>query len=312
MNLFRVRAVFVFTLATVLRAAGPCPMPRDVQPGTTLEDLARVTLGDPRYAIAIALATNARTADGFGYIANPDDITNVKSVCIPSKSEAGQLEKAWRAYDHAVSAARLPRMANVSKTLLTIPPDQPVDVVAWVRKDQAEGLKTASGGWVTTALSETWVTVEPHLRTFCSALVRDQHADEARLTGRLEQRLGLSPSSNKTQVVRIRVERPGPGVIFRPCVDPATDHAACPVGPPSKAPLAHQQWLYRQYYSSYGQSLLSEFPWTALGYTFDWASAGKPSQFQRNGESEFVINKGAQIEILEAVTTSQYCAPTAP
>ena len=278
--------------------------------GASLEDLAGSYLGNSRYAIAIALATNARTADGFPYIANPDDLTSVARVCVPSKSEARDLTRSWNAYERAVNSARLPRMSGISKMLLTIPPDQPVNVVAWVRKDQADRLKTASGQWANSAPSETWVTIEPHLQEFCKAVVRDHRLDEVRLTQRLEQRLGLSPASSKTYFVRMRLEHPGPAVIFRPCVDPATDHAGCSVGPPTRVPADHQQWLYQQYYSSYGQSLIGEFPWTALGYTFDWAPApGHASTFQRAGESEFVIHKNAPIEILEVITTVGYCAP---
>jgi hypothetical protein len=305
------RAILAFAFAISLHAAAPCPLPRDVQPGVTLESLAGLYLGGSRYAIAIALATNERTGDDFTYIANPDDLTGIPRVCIPSKPEARRLEQSWKAYDRAVSAARLPRMSGVSKTLLTIPPDQPVNVVAWVRKDQADRLKVDSGGWVTAAPSETWVTVEPHLQAFCRAFVRGRKPDETTLTRRLEQRLGLSPASSKTQFVRIRLEHPGPSVIFRPCVDPTADRANCSVGPPAKAPPTHQQWLYQQYYSSYGQSLMSEFPWTALGYTFDWAPA-KSSQFLRDGESEFVIYKDAPIEIQAVVATSQYCTAVAP
>jgi hypothetical protein len=303
------RTLLLFALAAGLRAAVPCPAPLNVPAGASLEDLAKRHLGSSRYAIAIALATNARTGDGFRYIANPDDLTGVGRVCVPSKSEARQLARSWETYERAVNAARLARMSRSSKTLLTISPDQPVNVVAWMREDQADRLKAASGEWVNRAPSETWVTIEPHLQDFCRAFVRDRRPDEARLNQRLEQRLGLSPASSKTNLVRMRLAHPGPAVIFRPCVDPAADQADCSVGPPAKAPAAHQQWFYQQYYSSYGQSLIGEFPWTALGYTFDWAP-GAASPFQRIGESEFVIHKDAPIEILEVVTTSQYCAPS--
>ena len=305
------RAVLGFVCATALQAAATCPVPKDVQAGTTLENLAAQYLGGSQYAIAIALATNERTGDGFRYIANPDDLANAPRVCIPSKAEARQLERSWTAYDRAVNVARLPRLSGVDTKLVTIPADKPVDVVAWVRTDQADRLKVASGGWVDTAASDTWVTVEPYLQTFCRAFAGDRKQDATKLTRRLEQHLGLSPASSKTQFVRIRLEHPGTDVIFRPCMDSAADQANCSVGPPAKALPAHQQWLYAQYYSSYGQSLISEFPWTALGYTFDWAP-GKASQFQRYGESEFVIRKDAAIQILDVVTTAQYCAAAAP
>jgi hypothetical protein len=303
------RALLFLAFAAALRAAVPCPTPIDVPPGASLDDLALRHLGNSRYAIAIALATNSRTGDGFPYIANPDDLTGIARVCVPSKPEARQLERSWDIYARAVDSARLPRISLIDKTLVTIPQDRPVDVVAWVRQDQAARLKTASGEWLNRAASDTWVTVEPHLQDFCRAFVRQHGPEEAKLAARLEQRLGLSPASSKTSFVRIRLAHPDSAVIFRPCTDPAADQADCSVGPPAKAPAAYQQWFYRQYYSSYGQSLIGEFPWTALGYTFDWAPGqGNASPFQRTGESEFVIRCGAPIQILEVVGAAQYCA----
>src|SRR5438874_163612 len=114
---FRIRTIDIcyvmlaLVCAPVLRAASACPTPRDVQPGTTLESLAASDLGGARYAIAIALATNARTRDGFRYIANPDDLTGISRVCVPSKAEARQLERSWTSYDRAVNLARLPRLS---------------------------------------------------------------------------------------------------------------------------------------------------------------------------------------------------------
>ena len=310
----RSHALFLFALSATLRAATPCRAPHDVPPGTTLEDLASRYLGGPRFAITIALATNARTDDGFPYIANPDNLTRITRVCVPSKSESRQLARTWENYERAVSAARLPRASAVSKTLVTIPPDQPVNLVAWVRKDQADRLKTASGEWIKTTTGDTWVTAEPHLQEFCQTFVRDHGISQ--LTRRLEQRLGLAPESNKAWFVRIRLDQPGPDAIFRPCADPAADHAGCSTGPPLDAKPDYVKWFKEQYYSSYGQFLISEFPWTALGYTFDWAPAqgtgsGRGSSFQRIGESEFVIRKDIPIEVLDVVATSQYCAAQA-
>jgi hypothetical protein len=303
------RTLALLTLASGLYAATPCPTPVDVPAGATLDDLAQRYLGNARYAIAIALATNARTGDGFHYIANPDDISGVPRVCVPSKTEARQLTRSWQAYEQAVDAARLPRKSVFAKSLVTIPPDQPISVAAWVRKDQADRLKTASGDWVKQAASEMWVTVEPSLQQFCRDFAGNRPPDEAKVTQRLEQRLGLSPASSKAVFVRIRLAHPDASVIFRPCVDSAADHMGCAAGPPSKAAPAYQQWFYQQYYGSYGQSLISEFPWTSLGYTFDWAHGSGGAKFQRTGESEFVIHKDAPIEILEAVPTVQYCGP---
>lgn len=301
----------LLVLAASLAAATPCPQPHEIQPSETLNSIAAGRLGSSRYAVSIALATNARTADGFRYIANPDDLSGVSRVCIPAKREARELDNAWTAYARAVDQARLPRAANLGSNLVTIPLDQPVDLVAWVRRDQADRLKTSSGSWIESAPSETWVTVEPHLQSFCREYVRSRKPDDAALTRRLEQRLGLSPASSKTSFVRIRLLRPNPNTIFRPCTDPAADQANCALGPPAKAPPAHQQWLFQQFYSSYGQSLISEFPWTDLGYTFDWAP-GAATGFERTGETEFVIRRNAPWQIEEVVDTTHYCTPPGP
>jgi hypothetical protein len=228
------RALLLCVFAAGTHAATPCPVPRNVPDGASLEALASRYLGSSRYSIAIALATNARTQDGFHYIANPDDLTGIAQVCVPSKSEARQLLRSWNAYEHAVNAARLPRMSGIGKTLVTIAPDQPVKVVAWERKDQADHLKTDSGEWVRTASSETWVTVEPYLQEFCRAFVRDHRPDETILTRRLEQRLGLAPASSKAYFVRMRLDHPGAGVIFRPCVDPRRTTQSAPWDLPRK------------------------------------------------------------------------------
>ncbi|MBV9506173.1 MAG: hypothetical protein JO323_14330 [Acidobacteriia bacterium] len=305
------RALLLLLSAAQFAGAAPCFSPRDVPNGAHLDDLALRYLGSSRYAVAIALATNARTDEGFPYIASLDDLTGVSRVCVPSKSEARDLERSWRRYVIAVNAARLPQISDVSNgSLLVISRDQPVDLVSWVRKDQADKLKTADGSWATAAPFETWVTVENHLQQFCRAFVRDHGPDETKLIRRMEQHLGLPPAGSKSYFVRLELEHPGPDTIFRPCVDPATDHAGCGAGPPSKAVPSYQQWFYQQYYSSYGQSLLGEFPWTSLGYTFDWGPAAKPgSKFARTGESEFVVYKNAPIKVLGVVPTAQYCAP---
>jgi hypothetical protein len=303
------RAICLLVLAVASHAAQDCP--RAVAVDGSLQDIANRYLGSPRFAIAIALATNARS-DKFAYISNPDDLNGVKQICIPSKSEARLMLRNWEAFDKAVAGTRLPRKSSLrNEALVEIPPEEPVTFVAWVRKNQTDKWKTPLGGWKDVAADYLWVTKEPYLQQFCSKLVRDHKLDEAALTRRLEQRLGLPPASNKVYFVRIRIQHPDSDVVFRPCNDPAPNKANCSAGSFDKAPAWYQEWFYKQYYSSYGSSLFSEAPWTALGYTFDWAPVrSSPAGFERLGESEFVIRKGAPIEILndEDLTTLKYCS----
>ncbi len=204
----------------------------------------------------------------------------------------------------------LPEPWEKGHDLVTFPPDKPITATLWVRPDQIKMLQD-SGTWKTSAPYELWVTVEPNLQRFCANYAAGRGQHKAKLTLRLEQRLGLPPASNKTTFVRVRLAQPTPDVIFRPCMYPTTSEAHCPLGPPpQEVDDNHKNWLYRQYYSSYGQARVSSFPWTSLGYTFDWAPAENAegdTEFQKYGESEFVIRKGAPIEILEAVDTMNYC-----
>ena len=47
------------------------------------------------------------------------------------------------------------------------------------------------------------------------------------------------------------------------------------------------------------------FPWTRLGYTYDWGESEN-----HIGLSEFVVRKGADIEIDSVSTVNDYCQAT--
>jgi hypothetical protein len=306
------RACVVLLLGTGLfpLAAAECPRPHEVASGDNVRSLADFYFGDSRYWPSIVLATNSRSADGFRLIANWNDLGRVPKVCIPALPEAERWRLRYEQYRAAIAETALPEPWDVVPKLVEFPPDRPLEVVTWFSEDEVAAYRTPTGQWVARAPDEIWVTVEPYLRRFCSAFLTAHNGSLEQLTLRLEQRLGLPPVSSKTRFLEIRLNRPTEDVIFRPCMDPSTRTANCPVGPPPEQVDAnHKNWIYKQYYSSFGQALLSSFPWTSLGYTFDWASDSARGRFERIGESEFVIHKGAPIAILRATETAAYCAP---
>ena len=61
----------------------------------------------------------------------------------------------------------------------------------------------------------------------------------------------------------------------------------------------HVRWLVEQKNTSYGEN---GYPWTRLGYTYDW---GNPKS--EMGLSEFVIRKGATVEIRSSSSMDDYC-----
>jgi hypothetical protein len=56
---------------------------------------------------------------------------------------------------------------------------------------------------------------------------------------------------------------------------------------------------------SHGEDEAKQYPWTALGYAFDWSSNWGI------GSSEFVIRKGSEIRYESVTPVTAYCAPSA-
>lgn len=314
---------FLLAFVTLSLAwAAPCPKPQPIDTGSTLPELADFYFGDRNFASAILLATNSRTSEGFPYLSNPDNIVKgvldnprcapggsnfpvCRSVCIPEITEAQRLRLRYEAYLRAIDDMSIPEPWEVQRKLVEFPADRPITVATWIRADQVKN-------FTTTAPSDTWVTVEPQVQRFCQAFAKGHNEDLDQLTLRLEQRFGLPAANNKTTFLRIRLVRPGQDIIFRPCMNPSTISTDCPLGPPDESNQQHALWIYRQYYYSFGQARPSSYPRTSLGYTFDWAArihAAGDNEFQKFGESEFVIRKGAPIEVVGVQSTAEYCKP---
>ncbi len=214
-------------------------------------------------------------------------------------------------YQKAVAEAEQIVPRQVAQDLVRFSADDPIAVDSWISEEELKRFREASGRWLTHAPQEIWVTVEPGLQKFCAAFFAAHGRNLDQLTLRLEQRLGLPPGGIRREFLEIGLQHPTPDVIFRPCIDPATDRADClehPGAVPAGAGVEHRQWLHKQYADSYERSPQNAFPWTGLGYTFDWAPGAQPGEFERFGESEFVIRQGAPIRILRAVDTAAYCS----
>jgi len=146
-----------------------------------------------------------------------------------------------------------------------------------------------------------WVTVAPQLKKFCEDY--SAGATSAPLPRRLEQLLGLPPNSGHQFVVELWVK---PEDLFRPSADPeVTDYEAQLTFPDVRGYISVSEH-YKQWYSStaktrYRPSSGPAYPWTRLGYTYDWGNSET-----RVGLSEFVIREGAQLTVHSVTPTNQY------
>ncbi|MDJ0633631.1 MAG: hypothetical protein QNJ34_10625 [Xenococcaceae cyanobacterium MO_188.B29] len=157
---------------------------------------------------------------------------------------------------------------------------------------------------------DLWVTVVPELKNFCTGY----DATGENLVLRLEQLLGLPPSHKKSKnIVEFWV---APQDIFRPTPDPEiTDREAELEFRQSNNFLIVSE-EYKDWYNNRLNEFNSQlkdmkpdkipFPWTRLGYTYDWGESEN-----HIGLSEFVVRKGADIEIDSVSTVNEYCQANA-
>ena len=219
----------------------------------------------------------------------------------PSLRPASEHETAYR---QAVEDARVATAAEIVSDLAALMPDNPslrwryddgttrVLLVTWTGWDGYVGQEEQ----VVPLGVDVWSTAYPDVRDF---------AWNSGLTGealemRLRQRLGLPPDSQKHYVVEMWADLRD---VFRPAPDPeVTDRQAELDFPQSDqyvtvAP-AHRAWFESLEAQSYGEW---GYPWTRLGYTYDWA----PEE-SLVGFSEFVIRQGAEVLVESVMSTEEY------
>lgn len=293
-------ASILVPLVACTALANSCPHRHKLGKDETLKSVSEFYFGDANFWPAVLLATNSQRAE-FSFISDPQDLRTISAVCVPEIGEALALVARFNRYESAVSEAMTPHATVPSPDLEAFPDHKAVALVTWIREGEVASYKDYP------RTKDVWVTVEPKLRDFCSEYLTGHSLDE--LTLRLEQRLGLPPGSGKSTFVRIRIKDPNLKTIFRPCSDPSTSHAHCEAAPPAKEQSPEfKDWFFRQYYSSFATAKPFRYPWTTLGYTFDWASPSDGEAFARVGESEFVIPANAPIEVIETLSTAQYCS----
>jgi hypothetical protein len=159
-----------------------------------------------------------------------------------------------------------------------------------------------------------WVTLVPEVRDSC-----DDWADPDRAM-RLRQLIGLQPATPVAYFTEMRVPAAG---LFRPTAnpdittdslcDPARDGAGCALVFPPGVDSAHYEFMVKQAFSAWkmpngypasgtGDALQLGYPWTRLGYTYNW-HPGSP----RYGASEYVIRPGTRVTVTSVSTIADYC-----
>ena len=95
----------------------------------------------------------------------------------------------------------------------------------------------------------------------------------------------------------------------RPTLDPEINDSTVQLIPnPVKYPLPFSENVdtsYQDWLTELVQNRdTSNYPWTGLGYTYDWS----PKSKDNIGLSEFIIGKNADVIVKGFFTTEEYCA----
>ena len=153
---------------------------------------------------------------------------------------------------------------------------------------------------------DTWITVEPELQKLCRATPPEQVIDT------LHKLLGLKPAAKGDEAGKFVLmtiagpQRTGPAGIgvFRPCADPDPKATRC--GNSLAGPDAYAKWFAQTLIGSYKLDPKIEdtgYPWTRLGYTYDW----DPAAAGPRGAQEYVAPKGTKVVIRAIVSPQDYC-----
>lgn len=202
-------------------------------------------------------------------------------------------------YEASVHDAMIAGPNEICSTLVAIRPDNSylkwsngyVLVVTWT----GHGSSYPVGDTVTTWWSETWVTAVPEMQDW----YQKHPVSKDNLTLRTEQLLGMPANSGCTYFIEMWVK---PTDLLRPAYDNEIDDNVCGLDFTSSTSRDYITWFNENIISSYYVSKdETKYPWTRLGYTYDW---GNPDN--EVGLSEFIVKKNAKVIVKSKSLTREY------
>ncbi len=158
-------------------------------------------------------------------------------------------------------------------------------VVTWTRYPESYPV----GSTVSTFWGDTWTMVIPELKDF----VQRNDIPENELTLRLEQLIGLPYNNGNEYFVELWVR---PDDLFRPSPDPEITDTQAQIQFHENVSKEHFEW-----FNSLNTSTYDKYPWTRLGYTYDWGDSETDV-----GVSEYVIRKNSEVIVKSVSTTVDY------
>jgi len=153
-----------------------------------------------------------------------------------------------------------------------------------------------------------WVVPVPQVKDFAKEYLKSNKPES--LTDRMRQYLGLPPAIDKRAFVEMWVK---PEDLFRPCADDEILDSQCVLDLPKKLtpPEYHDIFNFvstspehKKFYTTkkFETYTTVPFPWTRLGYTYDWGDDNK----NHVGASEFAVKPAKTVKIRAIFDTDEY------
>lgn len=203
-------------------------------------------------------------------------------------------------YRKAVEDAMTPDSSEVCDTLWDITQENSrllrtskgarslVRMACFTRFPDTYSDSTVISGW-----GILWVFVPQQFRIRMTLVL---HASSDTLM-RVKQMLGLPPENRNYCFAEFDVD---PADLFRPSADREITDRICSLYLSPDADSLHRIWFLENIYASYF-SEYRHYPWTRLGYTFDWAP-GAPE----TGLSEYCVRKGAVLTNVKLYNAAEF------
>lgn len=186
--------------------------------------------------------------------------------------------------------------------LVTI--DQNSDMVTWNESGDKVLLLTwhkypssyPAGQEVATKWGEVWTFTDKEMIKWYKEHKKEL---EKNPTLRLEQLIGLPEGDGNTTVTAFWVD---PKDVIRPAY--VTDITAQMTNASKESETEFDKWYTEWFNDNIIWSYFdSAYPWTRLGYTYDWADNG-----QEYGLSEFLVCKNSKVDVEFTMTTEEFLA----
>lgn len=202
-------------------------------------------------------------------------------------------------YELAIQDAIIAEDNEISNTLIAINDtnnyiiwnetenDKKVLAVTWTKYTDSYPVDSS----IINSWGEIWVTIVPEMEDW----FKNNYQTGKNYINRTEELLGLPREKEYTHFIEIWVD---PADLWRPSPDNEITDNSAELEIPADIDSTYLAWYNENIAYSYTPA---RYPWTRLGYTYDWGSLTSEI-----GLSEFIIKKNSQIVVNKVYDNEEY------